>query len=135
MPILDEPNPPLNVPIPVAAMGTVQKMVVSFNATHTWDADLAITLAKPGGPFPGVDLCSNNGADGDNFTGTFLRDEVATPITVGTAPFSGVYRPETPLATFTGQPVNGVWVMRFDDNGPGDVGVVMAAELAFCVTP
>jgi len=128
-------NPATDLPIIVAATGTIQRLVVGFSATHTFDGDLDISLAAPGGTLPGADLCSDNGGAGDNFTSTFLRDGVATAVTAGTAPFTGVFRPETALATFAGQSVNGTWTLRFDDDAAGDIGEVTAAEIAFCVTP
>ncbi|MBL9023727.1 MAG: proprotein convertase P-domain-containing protein [Myxococcales bacterium] len=133
--IPDGASPALDLTFAVGATGTVQKATVFFNATHTWDSDLSISLAAPGQSLPGADLCSGNGSSGDNFTNTYLRDGVTTAITAGTAPFTGVYRPETALSTFAGQGVNGTWTMRVDDTATGDTGNVTGAQLAFCVTP
>ena len=121
--------------IPVAATGTIRKMVVGWGITHTFDADVDIFLAAPGQPLPGADICTDNGGGGDNFTGTFMRDNVATAVTSGTAPFTGAFRPETPLSTFNGLQVNGNWNLRVGDDAGGDTGTLNSAVLAFCVTP
>src|SRR5688572_10155024 len=39
---------------------------VCFNITHTWDADLNISLQSPDGTI--IDLSMGNGWDGDNYT-------------------------------------------------------------------
>ena len=70
---------------------------VTINLTHSFVSDLAIVLISPSGTR--VEFRSNNGDDGLNYTNTTFDDEVGTPITEGSAPFTGSFRPEVPLST------------------------------------
>jgi hypothetical protein len=70
---------------------------VTINLTHSWDSDLDISLVAPSGA--SIDLSSDNGSLGDNYTNTIFMDG-APSITGGTAPFTGTYSPEQPLSTF-----------------------------------
>ncbi len=45
-----------------------------------------------------VELSTDNGSTGDNYTNTVFDDEASTAITAGTAPFTGSYRPEGSLS-------------------------------------
>jgi subtilisin-like proprotein convertase family protein len=71
-------------------------------------------------------LSSDNGGAGDNYTNTTFDDAAATAITAGTAPFTGSFRPEEPLATFIGEPVNGDWTLIYADDAGGDTGTLNA---------
>jgi subtilisin-like proprotein convertase family protein len=92
------------------------------NVTHTWDADLRMTLRSPGGTV--VPLVTNRGGSGDNFNDTVFDDEAATPISAGTAPFAGAFRPESPLAVFDATPSAGTWTLNVADNAPADTGTL-----------
>lgn len=91
---------------------------VTINLTHTFDSDLDISLIAPN--LVSIDLTSDNGGAGDNFTNTIFNDGAATAITAGSAPFTGSFRPEQPLSTFNGINASGVWTLRIvDDLGGG----------------
>ncbi len=120
--------------IPVVGAGTVRSMAMGVDITHPWDSDVDIWLTGPNGGGQ-RDVCSDNGSDGDNFVDTFFRDGVATAVTSGTAPFTGVYRPESVFSFFTGQTVAGNWTVRVADDASGDLGSVTSTEIAFCVDP
>ena len=126
------PLTPATVTIPIAATGTITKMVVGFGATHTYDSDLDIVLTSPAAT--NVDVCSDNGADGDNFTGTYFKDG-AQPVTGGAAPFTGIFAPEAPFSVFTGTSVTGNWTLKVGDDAALDTGSVTSYTIAFCVTP
>ena len=61
---------------------------VALDITHTWDSDLDISLIAPDG-ITIIDLSSDNGGSGDNYTATIFREDAVTPITSGSAPFTG----------------------------------------------
>ncbi|NUP09485.1 MAG: DUF4215 domain-containing protein [Polyangiaceae bacterium] len=124
----------VNLTVPIAATGTIQKMVVRFGATHTWDSDIDMFLTGPAGGTE-LDVCTDNGSTADNFVNTFIRDGVSAALSTGTAPFTGVYRPDAAFSAFTGQSVTGNWVFRVADDGSGDTGAVNTLDMAFCVTP
>lgn len=102
---------------------------VKVRLTYPFDSDLAIGLASP--HVPQRDLSSNNGADGSGYgsgpndcegTFTVFDDEADQPITKGTAPFAGRYKPEEPLTALDGTRMRGEWRLTvFDgfllDNG------------------
>src|SRR5262249_38427197 len=107
LPIADNaPMTPTLVPIPIAATGTIQKMVVGFGAPHPFDGDLDTLLDGPAGG--NLNVCTGNGGSGDNFVGTYFKDG-ATAITSGAAPFTGIFAPEAALSAFNGQSVTGTW--------------------------
>ncbi|HLE29878.1 MAG TPA: FG-GAP-like repeat-containing protein, partial [Anaerolineales bacterium] len=89
---------------------------VWLNVTHTFDWDVVATLASPSGQ--SVLLINQVGGDGDNFTNTILDDQASTPISLGTAPFTGRYRPEQPLSRFVDSRAIGVWTLTLQDVYP-----------------
>jgi hypothetical protein len=62
------------------------------------------------------ELTSDNGGSSDSYVNTIFDDEAATAITSGTAPFTGRFRPETPLNVFDGLSVNGDYVLQYTDD-------------------
>ena len=86
-----------------ALPGVVTKVTITLNITHPFDGDLVADLIAPDGRT--VNLFTNVGGSGDNFSGTTLDDAAATAITAGTAPFSGTFQPQQPLALLLGVPV------------------------------
>jgi subtilisin-like proprotein convertase family protein len=101
--------------ISVVSAEAVSKVRVTINVQHTWNEDLDIALISPTGVR--VWLVQDRGGDTNGFSGTVFDDNAAVPISNGTFPFSGVFRPETPLAALNGGPANGTWTLEiFDDN-------------------
>ena len=94
---------------------------------HTWDSDLSFTLLHGAGS---VSLISARGSSGDNFINTRLNDSASLPISSGSAPFNGEYRPESPLTGMNGLAVDGSWILQISDNFSGDTGLLKA----WCIT-
>jgi len=114
---------PVTSAIVVSGVGlTVSDVNVRVNITHTWDADLDVFLIAPDGTR--VELFTDVGGSGDNFTNTVLDDQAATAITAGTAPFTGTFRPEGSLATLNGKNPNGTWLLELTDDAGTDVGTI-----------
>ncbi|HRE11426.1 MAG TPA: T9SS type A sorting domain-containing protein, partial [Ignavibacteria bacterium] len=90
---------------------------------HTWDSDLTFNLRRGAA---NVNFISAVGGSGDNFIGTVLNDSATTPISSGTAPFTGTFQPSSPLSALNGQTLNGSWVLGIDDAVSGDSGVLKA---------
>jgi len=105
--------------------------VVIDTILHTWDSDLNIYLQK--GP-AGSLFINHVGGSGDNFIHTVLNDSAANPITSGTAPFTGTYRPSNPLTPFNGISPDGYWRMLLTDTATGDTGILKAWCLQITVT-
>ena len=121
----------------VAATGSVGSAVgeytldnVTLDISHTWDGDLEINLVSPSGV--SLDLSSNNGSLGDNYTNTVFQDG-APSITTGSAPFTGTFSAEggSMATTFAGEDVNGNWSLNICDGAGGDTGGVNSWSITF----
>ncbi|MDX2146237.1 MAG: S8 family serine peptidase [Planctomycetota bacterium] len=95
---------------------------VRLNINHTYTQDLEISLISPGGTQ--VLLVNRRGGSGDNFTGTLLDDEATTLISTGAAPFTGSFRPDTPLSAFDGVSAAGFWTLLINDRAALNVGTL-----------
>ena len=93
---------------------------VLLKIAHSYDSDLNVYLIGPTGTR--VELFTSVGSNGENFTNTVLDDEAAVPITSGSAPFLGSFRPEGSLAALDGANPNGVWRLELSDAYSGDIG-------------
>lgn len=107
---------------------------VCLTINHTWDADLEVSLRSPNNTT--VILFSGVGGDGDNFTGTCLRQSATTSIVSVSAPFSGTFRPQNNLAAFNnGQNGNGQWRLRIRDMNSQDQGTLVNWSITFSNQP
>ena len=95
---------------------------VKIDITHTNVEDLSATLINSAGAR--VPLFYRVGGTGDNFTATIFDDQATTPISSGTAPFTGSFVPESPLGTLANESVNGTWVLEVRDHTKGVRGTL-----------
>lgn len=94
--------------------GPISDVNVTLSISHFNDQQLDVYLIAPTGQK--VELFTDVGGGGDHFTNTTLDDQAATSIAVGTAPFSGSFRPEGKLSDFIGSTGIGLWTLQvFDD--------------------
>jgi subtilisin-like proprotein convertase family protein len=102
----------------------VESLTVTLDITHNFDGDLVIQLTSPSGVT--VTLINQEGGAGHNFSSTTLSDTAALAISGGTPPFSGTFRPETPLSVFADEQVDGAWTLNIFDvvNDPNDTGTL-----------
>jgi hypothetical protein len=98
---------------------------------HTWDSDIAFTITHG---TVSVELITHRGGSGDNFIGTILNDSALLPISSGTAPFTGSFRPESPLIPFNGLVPGGLWVLTIVDDVGGDSGYLKQWALVISFT-
>lgn len=104
---------------------TVSKIVVRIdNVTHTYDGDLAFWLRSPANQ--NVRIIGRVGSGGDNFINTVLDDAAANSISTGTAPFTGTFKPTSPMTVYNGYNPNGNWILSIYDSAGGDVGSLNA---------
>jgi hypothetical protein len=75
---------------------------VVLNIKHPWDTDLDVYLIAPDGTQ--IELFTDVGGSGDNFTETQLDDEASTSITASSAPFTGSFKPEGTLSVLQMMP-------------------------------
>ncbi len=104
---------------------------VTINITHTWDADLDITLTSPTGTV--IELTTDNGGQGDNYTNTIFDQQATTLVTAGVAPFTGSYVPEGNLSLLNGQMSGGNWILTVVDDENADGGSILGFSLNLCV--
>jgi subtilisin-like proprotein convertase family protein len=119
--------------------GTTTDATLLLNLDHTFDTDLQIFLIAPTGQI--LELATNVGGAGDNFTNTLFTDAAITRITSGGAPFTGSYLPEGSLATssggvtgtitsfagFQGLDPNGTWSLSVYDAFSVDTGTLLSS--------
>ena len=126
----------VDIPINVVNTGSVTDVNVRVRLNHTFDGDLIISLVHPDGT--AVTLSNRRGSSGDNFgtgandcSGTFtvFDDSAAATISGGISPFSGSFKPESPLSAFNGKATNGTWKLRVSDNAALDTGTVGCVQL------
>lgn len=104
---------------------------VCVNINHPYDADLDISLRAPNGNT--IDLSSDNGGGGDNYTNTCFSS--GPSITIGNPPFSGNFSPEQSLSglynsSFTH---NGTWSLIVKDDSSSDSGTLLNWSITFSV--
>ncbi|MDF3027674.1 MAG: Spore coat protein CotH [Fluviicola sp.] len=103
---------------------------VCLSITHSWDADVTVTLEAPDGTQ--IALFSAVGGDGDDFDGTCLREDASASIVTQNAPFSGTFKPMNPLgAANNNQNPNGTWKLRVYDSANGDEGTLDSWSITF----
>lgn len=100
---------------------------VRVNITHTFDADLDFYIEHPSGVV--VELSTDNGSNGDHYTDTVFDDAASIAISSGQAPFTGTYRPETPLSALTGLNAEGDWIFRICDDMYAGTGTLVSWDL------
>ena len=108
--------------INVAQAALVQDVNVTVNISHGADGDLALSLLTPTNAT--VSLCANRGGSANNFTATVFDDEAASPISAGAPPFTGSFRPETPLSVADGLSSSGSWRLKVVDSSSTDIGTI-----------
>lgn len=115
--------------ITVLGSGRVLDINALLDISHTYDADLVLSLSHAGVT---VLLSNRNGGSGGaDYSGTLFDDSAYTAINAGYAyaPYSGSFKPEEALAAFIGQDVAGDWTLTAVDMEAGDTGVINSFSL------
>ena len=95
-------------------------LTITIDILHPNVGDLVVQLDSPAGTR--VALLSRVGGSGDNFTGTQFNDQAGTPITSGSAPFTGDFTPREPLGQLNNELVAGDWTLNVRDQTTGNDG-------------
>ena len=64
------------------------------------------------------------GGTGSNFINTVLDDSATMSVINATAPFTGTFKPQSPLSIFNGVPAKGEWELRIYDRAAGNTGTL-----------
>ncbi|MFL6125732.1 S8 family serine peptidase [Actinophytocola sp.] len=132
------------VNIPVSGFGRASKITFSVDGTtcntdtasttvgidHTYVGDLVGQLIAPNGAT--ATLFSNNGGGGNNLCKVVFDDSAANSyatVTSGQAPFTGTWKPISPLDALRGAPADGTWKFFVRDTAGVDTGSVRAVSL------
>ncbi|MFN5459536.1 MAG: gliding motility-associated C-terminal domain-containing protein [Bacteroidota bacterium] len=120
----------LNIP----TFSTTSISQVCLDITHTWDADLTISLLCPNGAQ--LILSQANGGAGDNYTQTCFTPTATNIIGsagFNAAPFTGTFAPEGPggFSALASCIANGTWSLIVTDNAGGDVGTLNNWSIVF----
>ncbi|MBL7779741.1 MAG: choice-of-anchor L domain-containing protein [Saprospiraceae bacterium] len=131
---------PVTVDLPYSNLGTVKAVKsVCMNIEHTWLDDLDVFLIAPDERF--VELTSNNGGNGDNYTGTCFSPEATLPINypgpfapASAAPFTGEFQVEGKWTDILNTPVNGTWKLGLVDENAGFIGGLINWNITFSMS-
>ena len=93
--------------------GTIVDIDVTINISNREDGDVDVYVRKSAAQ---SELTTDNGGSSDSYVRTVFDDEASIPITSGTPPYTGRFRPETPLTTFDGLDVDGAYVLQYTDD-------------------
>ena len=99
----------------------VEDINVAVSISHSLGSQLVLTLIAPNGA---TVTLSNKRGFGANFTDTLFDDEAATPIASGASPFTGAFRPETPLSAVDGISAAGIWKLKVVDTVAARIGSI-----------
>lgn len=100
--------------------GEIEDVDVSLDIDHSADGDLNIVLVSPSGRR--IRMTQAIGAFNDNFRNTRFDDEAAQSIALGTAPYTGSFRPLDPLSDLDGESPEGLWALEVSDNRTANIG-------------
>ncbi len=114
--------------IQITLAGGIKDINVNVNIDHTRVSTLNLSLIGPDGTT--IDLSSDNGGSGSNFTNTTFDDEALISIKSGIAPYTGSFKPEQPLSTYDVKAISGNWILKIQDDAVSQVG----ALLNWCIT-
>ena len=98
-------------------------------ATHACSTPPFVT------PYAAILLIANEGGNTANFKNTVFSDAAGQPISAGTGPFTGTYRPEIPFSGLDpNTPLNGTWTLRMVDHiNSGYTGVYQNWTISFSI--
>lgn len=116
---------------PLTLTNPAQQIVsVCIDIETDWCSDLRLFLRAPNGVL--LELSTNNGGGGDNYTNTCFTPTAMTSIVSGAPPFTGNFRPEGNWSILTNAPVNGNWTLVASDAfGFNDIGRINSWSITF----
>ena len=123
---------------------------ITLDISHNSDRELQLFLESPDGMI--LELSTDNGASGNDYINTVFTDDAPSFITTGSAPFTGVFKPEgrsemvacspngilgifTIDSQFGASNAVGTWQLHILDDSGGSVGVLNAWSLTFSAIP
>jgi subtilisin-like proprotein convertase family protein len=144
VPIPDHSATGAEIEFPVADFGYAADIAFAINGStcttvagattvgidHTFVGDLLGTLTAPNGDT--ATLFDGSGAGGNNLCQVVFDDDASrafADVTASLAPFTGRWRPASPLADLIDGPVDGTWTLQVSDLAGLDVGGINGVSL------
>lgn len=122
------------VPFNITDNLIIDKVLVTTDITHTYVADMVISLEGPSSTGSNkVVLLSNNCGEGDDINATF--NDAANPLTcnASTPAISGAIAPSNNMSLpFSGKDAFGEWKLITNDTYDGDGGQINSASITLC---
>jgi gliding motility-associated-like protein len=123
-----------------AMLGPGMISKVCINVQHSWIDDIDVFLVSPGGQF--MELTTDNGRDGNNYTKTCFSPSATQPINYNNpfgapaiyTPFTGSFVPEGDWSyLYQGgtNPANGKWSLLVLDDTYGLMGKLLSWDITF----
>ena len=116
-----------------APAGTIADVDLLIDLDHTCTKDLVGVLQSPAGTRVTVFDMSTYPVCSADMVNTTVDDEAAGVIARGSSPFTGSYKPSSPLAALDGEDAAGVWTLTIEDRTVGDDGVLQRWSLDITV--
>ncbi len=114
-------------------VGVISDLNLTLNISHSYDGDLVVYLISPSGRR--IELFTNIGNYGKDFTNTTFDDQASTAVASGLAPFTGSYQPAGQLSTVNGEDPNGVWTLEITDSAGENVGTLNSWSVLITTNP
>jgi len=108
---------------------TLQIESICLDITHGFAGDVELFLRAPNGSI--LELSTDNGGSGNNYTNTCFTPDAALPITAGAPPYTGEFQAEGNWAALNGSPLNGEWSLLVSDDLNGGGGTFIGWTITF----
>lgn len=109
---------------------TAQIVSVCVELETDWVDDIHLFLQAPNDSI--LELSTNNGGSGDNYSTTCFSPSATDSIVNGQAPFAGDFQPEGAWNLLNGTPINGDWTLLVSDGaGQNEVGKLVSWSITF----
>lgn len=127
--IVDNTTVTNTITVPALGGATITDLDVYVNITHTYTADLRLSLQSPTGTIINMiatGLCTSS----DDIIVEF--DQQAAGLIGAVCPMTGIFaRPSSSFAGFNGEVLQGTWTLRVQDVATDDAGVINS----WCLMP
>ncbi|HOZ73872.1 MAG TPA: zinc-dependent metalloprotease family protein [Flavobacterium sp.] len=121
--------PTVNSTVAVTGSGVISDVNVTLALTHSWLADLTVSLIGPSGTT--VELFTDACGNANDASATF--DDEGVAIACGNNPaIAGIVIPAQALSAFNGENANGTWTLRIADGANQDGGSLTSWNLDVC---